>query len=109
SSDRVGLVTRSRTVGRVPRCGRAELASRVWEGNGFDYAEGYLGNVLDFLGYENAYMRMGSAIAIVGAVEYRPLLYLEEVKQRQVLFAYGSSLDPFLLGQYVRPYLVLVR
>ncbi|KAF8447295.1 hypothetical protein L210DRAFT_3501021 [Boletus edulis BED1] len=72
SSDRVGLVTRTWVAYHVVDEQHASLASRMWEGNGFDHAEGYLGDVLDFLGHENAYMRMGSATVIVGAVVRRP-------------------------------------
>ncbi|KAF8131842.1 armadillo-type protein [Boletus edulis] len=51
----------------------ARLAGRVWEDNGLDVAEGYLGDMLDFLGHENAYVRASAAAAIADAVEHHPL------------------------------------
>ncbi|KAF8434348.1 armadillo-type protein [Boletus edulis BED1] len=50
----------------------ARLAGRVWEDNGLDVAEGYLGDMLDFLGHENAYVRASAAAAIADAVEHHP-------------------------------------
>ncbi|KAF8130350.1 hypothetical protein EV363DRAFT_1167638, partial [Boletus edulis] len=71
-SDRVGLVTR--TVGSVSRCGRAEcvLGESGVRGKWVRPRRGYLGDVLDFLGASCHENMMGSATAIVGALERRP-------------------------------------
>ncbi|KAL4068779.1 armadillo-type protein, partial [Scleroderma yunnanense] len=50
----------------------AWLANHVWEDNGLDVPEDFLGHLLPFLGHENAYARTSSASAIADAVAHVP-------------------------------------
>ncbi|KAJ7672704.1 armadillo-type protein [Mycena rosella] len=48
------------------------LARHLWEDNGLDVPEGFLEQLLPFLGHDNAYVRRGAAAAIAESVEHWP-------------------------------------
>ncbi|KAI5995298.1 armadillo-type protein [Pisolithus orientalis] len=50
----------------------ARLANHVWEDNGLDVPEDFLGQLLPFLGHVNAYARASSAFAIADAAGHLP-------------------------------------
>ncbi|KAF5363220.1 hypothetical protein D9758_008404 [Tetrapyrgos nigripes] len=50
----------------------ARLARHVWEDNGLDVPQTFMGQLLEYLGHENAYVRASTAAAIAEAAEYWP-------------------------------------
>ncbi|KAH0828924.1 armadillo-type protein [Lanmaoa asiatica] len=64
----------------------ARLASHVWEDNGLDVSEGFLGDMLALLGHENACVRTSSASAIADAVEHHPQAGHETIDALQALY-----------------------
>ncbi|KAF8553713.1 ARM repeat-containing protein [Imleria badia] len=64
----------------------ARLASHVWEDNGLDVAEGFLGDMLAFLDHDNVYVRTSAAAAIAAAVEHLPQAGMDTIDALQALY-----------------------
>ncbi|TIC67402.1 ARM repeat-containing protein [Wallemia mellicola] len=64
----------------------SRLANHLWDDNGLDVSEDFLGKLIPYLDHENVYVRIASAKAITGAVENFPAQVSDTQKALQELY-----------------------
>ncbi|KAH8103551.1 armadillo-type protein [Cristinia sonorae] len=64
----------------------ARLASHLWEDNGLDVPQGFLGELLSYLDHENAYVRSSCAASIAAGLEHWTQLVPQSLLTLQGLY-----------------------